>query len=105
MHEIKTDIITTGQVSNCTLAYPLQHQFQMKSVDGTTSQRKICTAHFGTKSRTEAFDTCKALNARLPLPLNAKENKNLLKIVKSDYNITTGSVHLDMSDTLKSGTV
>ena len=57
------------------------------------------------KSRSEAFDTCKALNARLPLPLNNKENESLLKIITTDYNITTGNAHLDMNDKLKSGTV
>ena len=102
MQEIKTQTKTIGQVSNCTLINARHHQLKTKS--GKTS-RKICSVHFGMKSRSEAFDTCKALNARLPLPLNKKENENFLKIMKTDYNKTTGNVHLDMSDTLKSGTV
>ena len=102
VQEIQTNTKITGQVSNCTLINPLHHKLQTKS--GNNS-RKICSVHFGMKSISEAIDTCKALNARLPLPSNNKENQSLLNIIKSDYNITTGNVHLGISDKLQSGTV
>ena len=53
------------------------------NVDG----RSYCVVDHGKKKHSEAFEFCKKLNARLPLPRNKQEADEFLKISPSFTNV------------------
>ena len=61
-----------GIVTKCTLTGYVQNI----NVDG----RSYCVVDHGIKKHSEAFEFCKKLNARLPLPRNKQEADEFLKI-------------------------
>ena len=66
-----------GIVTKCTLTGVVKNI----NVDG----RSYCVVDHGKKKHPEAFEFCKQLNARLPLPRNKKEADEFLKISGRTY--------------------
>ena len=61
-----------GIVAKCTLTGAVKNI----NVDG----RSYCVVDHGNKRHSKAFEFCKKLNARLPLPRNKKESQEFIKI-------------------------
>ena len=69
-----------GIVANCTLTEFVKY-FVKKSVKNfNVDGRSYCVVDYGYKKHPKAFELCKKLNARLPLPRNKQEADEFLKI-------------------------
>ena len=77
-----------GLVSKCTLIDDIK-PVEKINLDG----RSYCVVYKGHTTHPEAFETCKKLNARLPLPRNKKESEAFLKA--GGYTGTLSSAHVD----------
>ena len=64
-----------GLVTKCTLT-GARTGVKNINVDG----RSYCVVHHGRKKHPHAFELCKKLNARLPLPRNEQEADEFLKL-------------------------
>ena len=65
-----------GIVTKCTLTANSTHTVKYFNVDG----RSYCVVDHGIMRHSQAFDLCKSLNARLPLPRNRQEADEFIKI-------------------------
>ena len=68
-----------GTVAKCTLSGAVNNI----NVDG----RSYCVVDHGNKKHPDAFEFCKKLNARLPLPRNKQEAAEFLKLSPSWTNV------------------
>ena len=81
-----------GVVPQCTFSTGYVHKF-------TSNGKAYCMVNLGRKEQNEAIDSCKKMNAGLPLPRSKNETAEYIKITGNE------NVWIGLTDVTKSGNV